>query len=522
MDNSEKLIEALQTPSLYDHPVDKVDVLETHISWVLLAGEFAYKIKKPVNLGFLDFSTLEKRHHYCLEELRLNQRLAEDIYLAVIPITGSATAPILNGHPPIIEYAVKMHRFKDDRSVKKLLANKDISKNQFIDLARDIASFHKKAQVCANNDSYGNASTILLPIIENFKSLKGIIHNEGEQDRLKKIEQWSIEQHQNLTNTIIERKHNGHIRECHGDMHLGNLFIEDNQIRMFDCLEFDANLRWIDTINDLSFILMDLSANDHATIANHLLNEYLSYSGDYQGLTLLRFYLVYRAMVRCKIAAINYQLSIENSGEETPYKKEYQSYLCRAEQYTKTTIPALCITHGFSASGKSTVAKMIAEKLDAIHLRSDIERKRLFNLAPLDKSKSPLSSGIYSADASHQTYSQLHDLAKYILDIGFNVIVDAAFLEKKYRKQFHDLAEKLNTPFIILDCHAPEDTLTKWINAREMKKDDPSEANLDILKNQLKNHQPLSGVELKYTIDIPTEKAINSSGIIDMITTLTE
>lgn len=506
------LIRALQDPTLYNHPVEQFEVIETHISWVILAGDYAYKIKKAVNLGFLDFSTLEQRHHYCLEELRLNKRTSDDIYLSVIPIRGSSKHPHLSGNEAIIEYAVKMRRFSTS-SIVTLIEKNEIGEDEFVKLGGELALFHQAASSATENDTYGNPDIILAPVKENFSQLSSIVKAPQIKERIRVVESWSYQQHERLKAVMQQRKSSGKIKECHGDMHLGNLFYHNHQLTLFDCLEFDPALRWIDSISDLAFLLMDLHLHGQKETANRVLNEYLTYSGDYQGLALLPYYLVYRAMVRCKISAIEYANGLESEKN----LDLLQQYVSLAESYCKPHHPSLIITFGFSASGKSTVARLVAQHIEGIHIRSDVERKRLNDLSPMQRSGSETNSGIYNDSATEATYQALATLSGTIINAGYSVIVDATFLRKDHREQFQQLAHELQVSYCILNCFARIEILEDWIKERIEKGNDPSEATIDVLHHQLTNHDPLSGDEKKATFNIDTEKTIDAAIIAKQI-----
>ena len=283
---------------------EAVEVVETHISWVLLAGDYAYKIKKAVNLGFLDFSTLEKRRFYCAEELRLNRRLAPDLYLEVVPIAGSADHPVLNGPGPAIEYAVKMRRFPQACLLDQVLLRGELTPETIDAIARRIADFHGRTAIADNESPFGTPERAHLPVAENFAQIRPRLRDNEDLIRLDELERWSEREYQARFNALAARKARGLIRECHGDLHLGNMALLDGEAVPFDCIEFSDNLRWIDVISEAAFLAMDLQDRGRPDLARRFLNAYLEQTGDYEGLEVLRYYLVYRAMVRAKVACI--------------------------------------------------------------------------------------------------------------------------------------------------------------------------------------------------------------------------
>lgn len=477
---------------------DDAQLLETHISWVLLAGDYAWKIKKPVDFGFLDFSSLDKRRFYCEEELRLNGRLAPNIYLEVVPVCGTLDAPRLGGEGEPLDYAVKMRRF--DQS--GLLSNRlPLLTPELMDELADLAAdFHQQIQVCGKDCEFGSPAAVLAPMLDNFSTIRGLGQPPEVLGQLEQIEAWTRATAEALTPVLQARKDNGFIRECHGDMHLGNITIIDEQAVIFDGIEFNPELRWIDTMNEVAFLLMDLREKQLPQLAWHFLNRYLQATGDYPGLALCSLYQAYRAMVRAKVAALG---GNQQSG--------FASYLRQAQACTNSPAPRLIITHGLSGSGKSYTASRAADQSGAVHLRSDIERKRLEGLAALSRTGSALDSGIYTRDKTDQTYQRLLQLAQQLLQEGYSVIVDATFLFSEQRRVFRELAAQLSIPFAILDMQTPESLLRQRIRQRQQQARDPSEADERVLELQLQNRQPLTSEELACAIPIIPDQAFDAS-----------
>lgn len=492
------LIAALQNEAIYDHPVSKFELIETHCAWVLLTGEYAYKIKKPLDLGFLDFSTLEKRHHVCKEELRLNRRLDEEIYLEVVAITGSIDAPQLNGNGAIIEYAVKMRQFEAGMEFDQLINQGALTRDHIDELASHVSSFHQSLKGAAADSDFGTLVAIQQPMLENFSQISAILP-DGTADSFERdsLQQWTVDELTRLTPAIIARKADGFIRECHGDMHLANVTRYQNSVMLFDCLEFNPELRWIDEVSDVAFMMMDLDAHGRSDLGFRFLNGWLQQSGDYGGVPLLRLYLVYRAMVRAKVAAIQHAQH-PNEG----HLQQYQRYIELALSYTHQQATPLMITHGLSGSGKSCISQLILEQLGAIRVRSDVERKRLHGLAAEAHSKSTVGGDLYTASSSEATYRQLATTAHAITAGGYPVIIDATFLKHAQRQQFKTVADELAVPFVILHFHAAEAQLRQWIIERNEKGDDPSEADIAVLERQIKTQEPLGEDELLHTVAI--------------------
>jgi aminoglycoside phosphotransferase family enzyme/predicted kinase len=499
-----RLIDALSRPVAYPHPVDRVEVLQTHISYVLLAGEFAYKIKKPVNLGFLDFSTLEARQRYCEEELRLNRRTAADLYLATVRITGSVAAPKLDGDGPAIEYAVRMRRFAQDDLLDSM-AKRGACSPAIVDaLARKLAAFHTTVAVAGPDSPYGTAERVMAPPRANFDHIEELIGESPDVPQLERLRIWTDREGARLTPVLAERRRDGFVRECHGDLHLGNIALIGGKPTPFDCIEFNADLRWIDVMNEVAFLVMDLADHRLPDLAIRCLNAYCEATGDYAGLAVLRFYMVYRAMVRAKIACIRMQQPGIAAGVNAATEAEYRGYLHLAERLAHRGTTALVLTHGLSGSGKTTVAGILAERFGAIRIRSDVERKRLFGLEASARTSSAVGSGIYDPEATRRTYARLADLARSVIAAGWPVIVDATFLRKAERIAFRDLARELAVPVVVVSCTAPDSALRARILSRDQTRADASEAGLEVLARQRDSYEPASRDELDDTVAFDT------------------
>lgn len=497
------LIHSLLTdPVCYDHAVRQVQLIETHISWVLLTGKYAYKIKKPVNLGFLDFSTLALRHQACADEVRLNRRLAPEIYLGVVAITVSPYVPRVNGQGLTIEYAVKMLQFPPDATLDHLSERSELGFAQIDRLAARLAQFHLgECQIAPADSPWGEPEGIAQPVSDNFRILAERCDDLEQKQRLAQMQSWSMAEHERLTPLMLERKQRGMVRECHGDLHLGNLAWVNGQLIIFDCIEFSPALRWIDVISEVAFCYMDLLHRQHRDLAFRFLNAWLEVSGDYQGVALLRYYAVYRAMVRAKVAALR--------AEQTEgCNAEMNECLQLAEQLAKTAQPQLWITHGLSGCGKTTLSQSVLQEHGMVRLRSDIERKRLAGIDASARSASGIEQGLYTQDASLRTYEHLSRLAGNLLDAGWPVVIDAAFLQHWQRDMFREIAQRRELRFRILDIQADLAILRERISIRTAQGKDASEADLRVLQHQIESEQPLDADELKIATTVSGTDAV--------------
>jgi aminoglycoside phosphotransferase family enzyme/predicted kinase len=508
----ERLIESLHNPRLYDHTVVRLELIETHISWVILTGPYAYKVKKGVDFGFLDYSTLEKRRLQCEEELRLNRRTAPQLYLEVVPIGGSAEAPHLH-QEPAIEYAVKMRQFPQAALLSQLVTHGELGAPQILALAEMLAAFHSTVSVAPPDSPFGTPQTVYHPVAENFTQVRERISDPVLRRRLDALEQASRDffaQHQPY---FVQRKAGGFIRDCHGDLHLNNILLLDGVPLLFDCLEFNPNLRMIDVISELAFLLMDLEEHGRGDLAGLLLNHYLELSGDYAGLRLLRFYKGYRAMVRAKVATLRLDQAGLDSAARDAVITDLSAYLALAEAYARPARPQLLITHGLSGSGKTTLTQQLLTVPGVVRIRSDVERKRLFGLPPQASSHSAPGENIYSAEASHRTYQQLQQLACAALEGGYSVIVDATFLQRAERDRFRQLAVQQQIPFTLLHFQASPETLQQRVRERAIEGSDASEADTTILQHQLAQYQPPGENEASDSLTLDSEEGNCLEGV---------
>ncbi|MDR2877451.1 MAG: AAA family ATPase [Chromatiales bacterium] len=518
------LIRALHDPARYPHPTRGVELIETHISWVLLTGPYAYKIKKPVDLGFLDFTTLALRRHYCEEELRLNRRFAAALYLDVVAITGNANAPCISSastEGEAIEYAVKMIQFEPEMRFDRLLSAGKLSTALLERLAEILAARHTEARRAESDEGYGTPEAIDAPARANFAHITLPPSFTTERHMLAELAQWSETTHTRLTPRFMQRLDDGFVRACHGDLHLANITLYGDEPTPFDCLEFDPALSTIDVMNEIAFLLMDLDRHHCCDLGLRFLNEYLHHSGDYEGLEVLRFYQVYRAMVRAKVESIRLsQISAATDTEkyagEDKVWSDLRGYIRLAHAYTRKAPVALLVTHGLSGSGKTTLSRELLAPCGLVRVRSDVERKRLAGFRPEERTGSATGGGVYTASASARTYQRLEDIASMIIAAGFPALVDATFLQRAQRDNFRALAAKLGVPFLLLDFHAEEALLRARLQARKAGSD-ASEAGNAVLDQQLRTQETLAPDELARALHIDAGAEIDYAALIATI-----
>ncbi|MDD2712994.1 MAG: AAA family ATPase [Simplicispira sp.] len=526
--------------------------IQTHISWVVLAGGRAYKFKKPLNLGFLDFSTLAQRRAACLEELRINRRTAPGIYEAVVAVLGPAQAPRLvplaqlpaaqqalstpavPAAPPapatpaapdavspdaalldceVLDYGVQMQRFGDDQLLARQLAAGTLTVAHLDALAQQVAQFHASAAVAPEGSAWGSPALVRQQAQANLDALASVALPDADRALLADLQRWTQHEGQRLAPLMARRQASGCVRECHGDLHLNNLVLIDGRPQLFDAIEFSAALRWIDTVADIAFLAMDLQAQGRPDLAWHFLNAWLEHSGDVAGLALLPWYLVYRALVRAMVAGLRLAQA-SDAAEHAASLGELQRYLALAHQLSQPRARWLGLAHGVSGSGKSRhSARLVAER-GVVRLRADVERKRLFGLAPTDTSAGVVPGGIYTQDATQRTYDHLAALAAQVLDAGFAVLVDATFLARAHRAQFVALAAQYQVPCRILAFDAPVAVLRERVQRRLHKGGNASEATLEVLEAQLARREPLNAAEQALAVCVDTSQAVDWAALL--------
>jgi len=488
-------IRELLRPDAFPHPVARLELRETHLSWIVLTGRDAYKIKKALKLDFIDASSLERRRHYCEEELRLNRRLAPELYLDVVPITRTAGGLRIAGAGEAAEYAVHMRQFDPGDELSSLLEQEAVSLREIVGLGETLARFHLSASVAPWTGSHERTRWTCNTVLDNIDQLRSYTKRAGSPPELERLAAWTHERIADLQHASREREQSGFFRECHGDLHAGNVVRWLNRLMPFDCIEFDPNLRWIDVVDDTAFLVMDLTGHRRADLACALLSRYLEITGDYDGLRLLPFYAVHRALVRAKVDALTAGQVPERAAA---LRDRMHGRVRTALHWSARRHPVLILMHGLSGSGKSWLSERLVARVPALRIRSDVERKRLCGQA--GHKPEGFRAGIYAPEVSRRTYGRLADCAESCLSAGFNTIIDAAFLDAADRALLCRVATRLGVPHVIVSCEADRRTLAARITKRRQEGSDPSDADLAVLDAQLEACQPLTASERSHAI----------------------
>ena len=491
----------LMLANAYPHATERIELIETHVSWVLLTGEYAYKIKRPVAYDFVDLRSAERRAFYCSEELRLNRRFAPELYLEVCDIREEDNRLHIGGNGLRIERCVRMRQFPRDEELDRLLTQDAIDTVALEQFGADLATIHEHLPPAGPKDVWGypdEVRRLLLENIDQYERVAGAPVLEIRSATGARLGE--------LDGLIAARRANGRVRECHGDLHTRNIVRRAGRLLAFDCMEFQSAFRWIDVAEEVAFLLADLHAHGYAAHARAFLAGYLNRSGDYQACRLLDLYRAHRALVRAKVALLDAANTLD-AERAVRARREHELMLTEARRKHESSPRPLILVTGLSGSGKTWIARRLAPDLGAIHVRSDIERKRLAGLSEREHSGSGITSGLYARQMTHRVYEHLAQSAEDVLSGGYPVIVDATFSTRAERALFKELAERLAVKLQVIVCEAPESVLRGRITERQQRGDDASEAGLAVLDWQLKHREPIAADESLEVIRVSTVEA---------------
>ncbi|PKN71739.1 MAG: hypothetical protein CVU54_01580 [Deltaproteobacteria bacterium HGW-Deltaproteobacteria-12] len=489
------LLESMTNPAFYPHKPTAVEMVQTHISYVFIAGDFVYKIKKPVNFGFLDFTDLAKRKFYCDEELRLNKRLASSIYLDVVALSEDAKGNIILGSEgTVIDYAVRMKKLPQDKMLKILLAEGKVDDKVIDRVADKIAAFHQVAETGGRIDEMGSMAVIRQNHEENFTQTLNYVNVTIPEYQYKFIqdyvESFLQEKKALMEKRVVHRK----IRDCHGDLHLEHICIADEVI-VFDCIEFNERFRFGDVAAEVAFLTMDLDFNGYPQQAESFTKAYIRHSGDTDMLILLNFYRCYYAYVRGKVISFRLDQKEIPADERSLIAKTAQRYFDLAYTYAATLEkPVLILTAGLMGCGKSYQARHLAARLGARTIRTDVLRKELLKINPAQKHYVKFGQGIYSDEISRRTYDRAYEIADAAIKSGQAVIIDASFKKRSERQKAMQLAQKLTVPFYMIECTCRDEIVKIRLDKRAQEKDNASDGRWEIFQEQKKDFDEVTEV----------------------------
>ncbi|MEO1351432.1 MAG: AAA family ATPase [Cyanobacteria bacterium J06635_15] len=502
------LIVQMMQPEFYPHPVvDPIQLIQTHISYVLLAGDYAYKVKKPLDFGFLNYTTLALRKHFCEEELRLNQRAAADLYLAVLPISGGDAGFVLEaaGSDPetragaTVEYTLQMRQFPQDALLNAMFARGELTEALLERLATTIADFHKSAETSDYISSFGEISAIRQAFDENYAQTADFIGGPQTQPQFDATQAYTNRFFAEQKELLTQRREQNWIRACHGDLHLGNICLWQDTLYLFDCIEFNEPFRLVDVMYDIAYVIMDLSLAGQTALATSFLNTYVEQTGDWEGLQVLPLYVSRQSYVRGKVTSFMLNDPAISATEKTKVSDQAAPYYRLAYEAMQPRTGRLFLMAGLSGSGKTTVARQWAKQTGAIHIRSDAVRKHLAGIPLMARGDDEL----YTPTMTQKTYDRLLDLGVTLAQAGYIVILDAKYDRQDKRKAAIARAQTHTIPLQILHCTAPDAVLRDRVQQRT---GDIADATVDVLTRQ--HFEAFSADELPYVTVLDTTVAL--------------
>lgn len=491
----DEVIAALERPEAYPECPASIEHLQTHISHLFLTPDTVYKVKKPVNFGFLDFTTYEQRLEDCRRELQLNRRLSPDVYLDVVAITRDAAGIHVGGESEAIEHAVKMRRLPAAATMSTLLAENRVTEDMVRDLARQVAAFHQQAETSPTIAAYGSPDVVALPVRENFAQTEAYRRRTILPYKWRDIRVWSERFLEEQRPLLQRRRDGGHIRDCHGDLHTHQVFYTAGGVRIIDCIEFNDRLRCCDVASDMAFMAMDLDASGRHDLSRLFVDTWLELTGDREALQVLDFYKVYRAVVRGKVESFRLE-------DATLPDEERDGVMLRARQYfnlafhyiQRPSPPRLVICCGLIGSGKSTIARYTANDAGMGVVATDVVRKRLAGARPTERHYAEFGGGIYTPEFSTRTYQEQLRLSRQYLEEGRSVVLDATFGKRANREAAAMLAAELGAEFWAIECVADESDLQERLRRREARGESVSDGRWEIYLKERDAFEPLTEV----------------------------
>ncbi len=485
-----ELIQALLDPKTYPEPPPKIELVQTQMSFLFLGDRYVYKVKKPVNLGYLDYTTLDQRRYFCRREVELNCRLCPDIYLGVVPITKQGHF-FAEGRGEALEYAVKMRRLPAEAMMDVLLAENRVSPQMVANVAAKIAEFHQKAETSVSISRFGELSAIIINTDENFSQTEKYIGITISPEKYERIKDYTSRFVQDKASLFRRRVIEGRVRDCHGDLHAAHICFA-NGICIYDCIEFNDRFRYCDVASEIAFLAMDLDHYGRADLSGYFVDAYVTASRDEELRTLLNFYKCYRAYVRGKVACFKFDDPYISTEERKQTKEIASSYFDLACAYTRSK-PSLFITVGLVGTGKTTLAHALAKRLGLVVISSDVVRKQLANVPLNERHFEEFDSGIYSAEFTRRTYDTMLSEASRTLGSGSSVILDASFVKRTERLRAKAVAEETNADFYIVECVLDERTIKERLDSRA-RQGAISDGRWEIFEPQKRQFEPVTEV----------------------------
>jgi uncharacterized protein len=446
------------------------EVVHTHISLVLLREHEVLKLKKPVDFGFLDFTTREARHEACEAEVELNRRLAPDVYLGVVPITRDAAGRfVAGGKGAAVEWAVRMRRLPEaDRADVRLVQGR-LGRDEVTAVAAKLAAFHADARCDDHTASFGDVETIEHNVRENFAQTRDTITRHVTPEEAAEIETWQrsfLREHADL---FARRVATGRVRDGHGDLRLEHVYLDAaGEVRIIDCIEFNERFRYADVAADIAFLAMDLARAEHVDLAEHFVAQYARAARDYDLYAVLDFYESYRAYVRAKVTSmLAGDPDVDARARERAEHEARRHYLLALASERRSLLePQLVAVGGVIASGKSTIAELLAAELAAPIVDADRTRKHMIGVRETEAVHDASWSGAYDPAFTEDVYDEVFRRAEVVLASGRSVVLDASFRSRALRRRARELAERVGVPFRFVECRVDHDVCRARLRER--------------------------------------------------------
>ena len=499
------LVQALLRPGAYpqeERPA-RVELVETHVSYLFLTASYVYKVKKPVDYGFLDFTSLEKRRHFCRQEVLLNRRLSPQVYLGVVEVRRDGDSYAVEGPGETVEYAVQMRRLPRSRTMSELLRNRALDAAQVRRIAQRVQSFHQAAETSPHVTALGGIETVRSNVLENFAQTERYIEQTVSRRDFRRTLAYSQAFLAEREALFAQRAGEGRIRDGHGDLHTAQIFVDDD-VAIIDCIEFNERFRYGDVASDLAFLAMDLDYYERDDLSRALVDAYVEASGDRGVEDVLDFYKCYRAWVRGKVTSFRLDDPSLSPPARRSLADEARRYFRLAGRYARPSGPVLLLTAGLVGTGKSSLARDIAGPLGAEVLTSDVIRKEMAGIPVTERRYAPWGTGLYTDESIEDTYSELHRRAQAGLERGRAVVLDASYRKQSWREAALDIARQARVPALVLECVAPEDDVRARLERRMRRRQDASDGRWEIYVQQKASYEPLTELSSSEHLTIDT------------------
>jgi aminoglycoside phosphotransferase family enzyme/predicted kinase len=510
------LLEALARPASYPYHPASVEVTQTHISAVFLAGDEVYKLKKPVRFSFLDYSTMELRHKYCEEEVRLNRRLAPTVYLGVVPVLRSGDTyrvreAVNMRDATVVDYLVRMRRLPPERTLAALITGGQVTKSGMHALAQRLVHFHTTAATSGASE-YGAPAVVWQALADNFEATAPFVGDTISEQQYRVIQEFSrtfFDQHQELLrNRVLQDR----VREGHGDLRCDHVYFLDEGIAIIDCIEFSPRLRTCDVASELAFLAMDLELRGAVTWADELVHDYTSQTEDEDLFTLLPFYQCYRAYVRGKVESLkSKEPEIPAAEQERARQHARRSFRLSYRYARGTPAPVLIVVCGQIGTGKSTVAERLSDHTGFAVLNSDVIRKRIAGFLPSARAATDYQAGLYTPEFTRRTYDAMHAAAEEELSGGRGVIIDATYKDPEHRRVVRELSVRCHVPVLFVECQAPATIVEQRLQRRERAGNSVSDATSEIARRERQSFPPFKDLPEQGHVVIDTEGDVEAA-----------